>query len=272
MTLARPSPRTAASNGSSCSSRISRVPRWTGAWFSPPSAQRRARPCASRSRRRLREVRRPGARGRRRSPARLARYGSSPYVSSTRPQRGSRVMSSTGARACRAPIASIRRPDRRRPSPRRARRPRRPRPDRLLEYRRAAGEQAVERLLVEDRRDPEPRLLDQEPLDLVAERPPPRAGRGSSPPATPRDLRRCPAEQGARHPAAVERAVPDELERPDRPELGDLLLEGHPRRGGRLDPRGDRAGPASRYAARWLSSALHRSCRSPPTICRSAMA
>ena len=30
--------RTAASNGSSCSSRISRGPRWTGAWLSPPSA------------------------------------------------------------------------------------------------------------------------------------------------------------------------------------------------------------------------------------------
>ena len=40
--------------------------------------------------------------------------------------------------------------------------------DRLLEDGRVAGEQAVERLLVEERRDPEPRLLDEEALDRVA--------------------------------------------------------------------------------------------------------
>ena len=45
---------------------------------------------------------------------------------------------------------------------------RRRRADRLLERGRAAGEQAVERLLVEDRRDPEPRLLDEVALDRVA--------------------------------------------------------------------------------------------------------
>ena len=39
MTLARPASRTAASNGSSCSSRSSRGPTWAGAWLSPPSAR-----------------------------------------------------------------------------------------------------------------------------------------------------------------------------------------------------------------------------------------
>ena len=38
MTLAIPARRTAASNGNSCSSRSSRSPMWAGAWFSPPSA------------------------------------------------------------------------------------------------------------------------------------------------------------------------------------------------------------------------------------------
>ncbi len=42
------------------------------------------------------------------------------------------------------------------------------RADRLLERRRPAGEQAVERLLVEDRGDPEARLLDEVALDRVA--------------------------------------------------------------------------------------------------------
>ena len=38
------------------------------------------------------------------TPSRAARYGDSPYVSSVRPQRGSRAMSSTGASVCRAPV------------------------------------------------------------------------------------------------------------------------------------------------------------------------
>jgi hypothetical protein len=38
----------------------------------------------------------------------------------------------------------------------------------LLERRRSAGKEAVERLLVEDRRNAEASLLDQEPLDRVA--------------------------------------------------------------------------------------------------------
>ena len=39
--------------------------------------------------------------------------------------------------------------------------------DRLLEGRRVPGQQAVQRLLVDDRRDPQARLLDEVALDLV---------------------------------------------------------------------------------------------------------
>ena len=69
----------------------------------------RGRPCAWPSRARRRRGPAPGAPRRRRSRAPVARYGSSPYVSSIRPQRGSRAMSRTGASACRAPVSSIRR-------------------------------------------------------------------------------------------------------------------------------------------------------------------
>jgi hypothetical protein len=37
MTEARPASRMAAANGSAYTSRSSRGPRWTGAWFMPPS-------------------------------------------------------------------------------------------------------------------------------------------------------------------------------------------------------------------------------------------
>ena len=103
----RPS-RTAASNGASCSSTSSRRPTWTGAWFSPPSASPCPTMCfpvaATPSASDGPWIPRTYAR-----PITVARYGSSPYVSSTRPQRGSRVVSITGASAWRAPISSIRR-------------------------------------------------------------------------------------------------------------------------------------------------------------------
>ncbi len=89
-------------------------------------------------------------------------------------------MSRTGASATLAPIARIRRRIVAGDRLDEVRVERRRGPDRLLERRRLAGEQAVERLLVEDRRDPEPRLLDEEPLDLVAGLALPRSGRGSS--------------------------------------------------------------------------------------------
>ena len=136
-------------------------------------------------------------------------------------------MSRTGARATLAPIACIRRridvgdrlDEDRIERGRRA--------DRLLERGRVAREQPVERLLVEEGRDAEPRLLDEEALDRVA-----RLRRGDR-----AEVRR------AGHPADVADAVceavaderriqlrlaPEQLERPERAELGELLVERHP--------------------------------------------
>ena len=71
----------------------------------PPRARSRGSACRSR-RRAVREVV-PARRARRRRRAAAARYADSPYVSSTRPQRGSRATSSTGASVWRAPVATI---------------------------------------------------------------------------------------------------------------------------------------------------------------------
>ena len=54
--------------------------------------------------------------------------------------------------------------------------------DRLLEAGGLPGDEAVQALLVDDRRDPQPRLLDQVALDRVGGRRPPRPGAGSSSP------------------------------------------------------------------------------------------
>ena len=97
--------------------------------------------------------------------------------------------------------------------------------DRLLEAECIAGEEAVERLLVDDRGDPQSRFLDEEALDLVGEdrnfsgtevRGSSEAGDLAD--ATPDELSRS---------LPIELADPDDLERPDRPELRDLLLDGH---------------------------------------------
>ena len=98
--------------------------------------------------------------------------------------------------------------------------------DRLLEARRVAGQQAVQRFLVDDGRNAEPGLLDQVALDLVGERRD-LTGAQVGRPGQSRDLADATSEEpsGTR---MVERPDPDDLERPDRPELGDLLLDGHP--------------------------------------------
>ena len=104
--------------------------------------------------------------------------------------------------------------------------PGRGRTDRLLEARSIPSEEAMQGLLVEDRGNPQPGLLDQEALHLV--------GKGSDlarlqvrPSGQARDL----ADPHADQPLGllvVERPDPDDLERPDGSELGDLLLDGHP--------------------------------------------
>src|SRR5450759_2496761 len=100
------------------------------------------------------------------------------------------------------------------------------RADRLLEARRRPGKQAVETLLMDDRRNPEPRPLDEVPLDLVG-------GAchfgglqvGGS--RESRDLSQTRSKELVELPA-VEPVVADDLEGPDRSELCDLLLDRHP--------------------------------------------
>ena len=101
------------------------------------------------------------------------------------------------------------------------------RADRLLERGRPAGEQAVERLLVEDRWDPESGLLDEVALDRVA-------GLGRAGGIEVGGARHAadlahPGREPLADPRLVELALAlEQLERPDRPELGDLLGQRHP--------------------------------------------
>ena len=95
------------------------------------------------------------------------------------------------------------------------------RTDRLLEARRGPGDEAVQALLVDDRRDPEPGLLLKETLDRVGRlRDLDRAQVGGAGQA--RDLA-DPVVGQRREPADVEAIRSDDLERPERAELGDLL-------------------------------------------------
>ena len=219
----------------------------------------RGRPGACRSRRRRSRGRRPGCRARRRQPSAAARYGSSPYVSSIRPQRGSRVMSSTGASASRAPIASIRRRIVVAIASTSSGSNAAAAPIDCWNDGRAAGEEAVERLLVEDRRDPEPRLLDEEALDRVAGlgRPGGVEVRRAGHPADLAD----PVGEPVAHALRVELGLAaEQLERPERPELGELLVERHPREqvgDARVDRQRRRRGSGPRSS----SSALHRAGR-----------
>jgi hypothetical protein len=85
----------------------------------------------------------------------------------------------------------------------------------------------VERLLVEERRDPEPRLLDEEALDLIAGL----GGGGRAEvrrPAT-RLMWPMPSASRSRMPRVELDLASEQLERPDRAQLGQLLVERHPR-------------------------------------------
>ena len=142
-------------------------PTWTGAWLSPPSAS----PCPTMC---LPVASTPSTSVGALEPAdvRTAELGGQVRVLAVR------LLDAAPARVARDVQDGTQRlpsSSRQHPSAKRCRHlldevgvPRGRGPDGLLERRRVAGEQAVEGLLVEDRRDPQPRLLDQEPLDLVA--------------------------------------------------------------------------------------------------------
>ena len=99
--------------------------------------------------------------------------------------------------------------------------------DRLLEARRVGGDEPVEAFLMDDGRDPEPRPLDEIALDRVGglgnlDRP--QVGRAREP----GDLADAVLGEGGQ-PRLVEAGLGDDLERPERAELGHLLGAGHPR-------------------------------------------
>ena len=134
-------------------------------------------------------------------------------------------MSRTGARAWLAPIARRRLPDEPGHLLDELRVPAGGLADGLREAGRVAGHDAVQALLVEDGRDAQACLLDQEALDLVAEVGdlPGRQVRGAG---HPRDLADA-LGQPLACPLEVEAAAVEDLERPQRAELGQLLVEGH---------------------------------------------
>ena len=101
------------------------------------------------------------------------------------------------------------------------------RSDRLLERWRIPGEQPMERLLVEEGRDPQPRLLEQVPLDLVAG-PSHVGGIQVGGAGDPGDVAEAVLEEAVRLVGVQADRCVDELERPRRPELGELLVERHP--------------------------------------------
>ena len=84
----------------------------------------------------------------------------------------------------------------------------------------------MQALLVDDRGDAEARPLDEIALDRVGGAAT-SIGRRFVEPAR-RVIWPIPSGASAATPLAVEAVVADELERPDAPELGDLLGPGHP--------------------------------------------
>ena len=167
MTLAIPAWRTAASNGNSCSSRSSRAAHVRRRLVEPALGQPVADHVLGGRERRRRPGRDPGAPRCRRSRARPRGTGprhrsprSGPSAGRARCRTPARARggrrSGASAAGCVAAIADT-------TSGVEARR----RPDGLLEARRGPGDEAVQALLVDDRRDAEPRLLDEVALDRV---------------------------------------------------------------------------------------------------------
>ncbi|MNW50433.1 hypothetical protein D3C74_278860 [compost metagenome] len=105
MTERTPPSRTAISNGGRITSARSRVPIETGAWLRPPREAEYPAKCLSVAT--MPSDSRPCTYAVATVPT---RYGSSPMVSSTRPQRASRTTSSTGARPWCTPTERMSRP------------------------------------------------------------------------------------------------------------------------------------------------------------------
>ena len=141
--------------------------------------------------------------------------------------------------------------------------------DRLLEARRGPRDQAVQALLVDDRRDTEPRLLDEVVLDLRSPSAATSTGRRLVEPAS-RVIWPMPFPASCGQPIVVEAGLVDDLERPERPELRDLLLAGHPGEQvghARIDRQRRVPVPRRRRGHQPFTAPPVR----PPTMCRSAI-
>ena len=151
MTLASPAPRTAASNGKQLLvAELARAEVGRGL-VEPALGESVADQVLGRRERRRRGGRRPGARGRRRSRARPRGTGPRRRSPRSGPSAGRGSMSRTGASAWRAPVASIRRRMVAGHRPRRASGSNvAAAPIDCWKHGASAGEQAVERLLVDD--------------------------------------------------------------------------------------------------------------------------
>ena len=143
-----------------------------------------------------------------------------------RPQRGSRATSKIGASPWWAPMARSWRAKLVASALQQPGIPRGGEADRLREAHRVACDEAVQALLVDDGRDPQPRLLHEEALDLVGQR----GHDGHLEARRARDPRDLPdaGGQALLGLAGVDVGAVEDLEDPDRAELGELLLERHP--------------------------------------------
>ena len=127
----------------------------------------------------------------------------------------------------------------------------------------------MQRFLVDDRRDAQAGFLDQEALDLVGQGGDV-AGAQVGRPGKPGDLADAVSHQAAGM-IAVQRSDPDDLERPDGSELGDLLLDRHAREQV-CDTLLDGQGPVAIGRLYGRHQPFTDPAVSPRTICRSATA
>ena len=158
---------------------------------------------------------------------RLASSGSSPYVSSRRPQRASRAMSRTGASVEPGADGSELAADHFGHLFDQRRIPGRGEVDALRKLRRLTGAEPTRGLLVDHRRNPQSRLLDEIALDLVPQLsdPPRRRTRLNGDPADLADpVCGCQGE-----PVQGELAVDEQAREPHAAELRALLLQCHAR-------------------------------------------
>ena len=270
MMLARPAPRTAASNGKQLLVAHLARPQVRRRLVEPTLGQAVSDHVLAGGEHAVGERRGPGARGRTRSRAR--RRGTGPRRTSPRsdPSADRGSTSSTGASAWRAPVASIRRRSVAAIASTSSASHVAAAPIDCWNAWRVAGQQPVEGLLVEDRRDAQPRLLDEEPLDLVAGAATPRASRfvAAGEPGDLADARRRSSAASRSRSSVPSRTISNDHTDPSWATFSSMVI-----RASRSATRAvDRQRRVAVEAPASSPSALHRSAVRPPTSCRSATA